>query len=135
MRLRLTLLLLAVCLNAGAQSNVLSGNISSFNLTGRTNMIMQMTIISPVKRLINGVMVSSDPVQVNSDMFGNFYYTNVLWGSYRLNARDSTGSYCNFVVQTNTIGYWQIAALATNSASLLPTKWTFDSTVVTFDQQ
>jgi hypothetical protein len=135
MRSLIALILVCCGLSACGQSNILSGNISSFNLAGRTNLQLRLSIISPVRRLVNGVFVSSDPVQTCSDLNGNFHFTNVLWGTYRLDAFDSSGSYCNFVVQTNTTGYWQIASLATNSASLLPLKWTFDSTIVTFDQQ
>lgn len=133
--LKTLIISLFFCLSVKAQSNTLSGNISSFNLAGRTNITLNLAVISPIKRVINGVVVSSDSIQTQSDMNGNFTFNNVLWGSYRLTAADSTGTYCNFVVQTNTVGSWQIASLVTNSASMLPTKWTFDSTIVTFDQQ
>lgn len=135
MKALIIFLIFVASLNLKAQSNLITGNISSFGLSGRTNITMQLSIISPKSRIINGVMVSSDPIQSISDQYGNFYYTNILWGSYRLSAMDSSGSYCNFVVLTNTVGSWQVGSLATNSASLLPTKWTFDSTIVTFDQQ
>lgn len=135
MKALITFLILFACLKLKAQSNVITGNISSFGISGRTNITMQLSIISPKSRLINGIMVSSDAIQTISDQNGNFNFTNILWGSYRLTAMDSSGSYCNPVVLTNTVGTWQVASLCTNSASLLPIKWTFDSTQVTFDQQ
>lgn len=101
-------------------TNILSGNLSSVGLAGRTNVTMTLQILTPKNRTINNVFISNDPLCQNSDTSGNFTFTNVQWGKYSFQAQDSAETIWVFYVGTNTIGNWKLASLVTNAAALPP---------------
>ena len=129
----MTVLALLLSPAAHSQTNILVGNISSFNLLGRSNVTMQLSLISPKNRYLNGIFVSNDPLTNASDGGGNFYFTNVTYGVYSLNASDSTGSRWNLTVYTNTVGVVPMMSLVTNSTALPPNPTTSYYTVAQVD--
>ncbi len=117
------LILFFVFLTSGflsAQTNLLHGNIASFNLQPRTNMVMILQVTWPLNRTIGNQFISNDPLITSADTNGNFYFTNVAWGRYKLYPRDSTSSYWMPQIGTNTIGAWELAALSPLSAAIPP---------------
>lgn len=151
-KIALLLTLLAPIISKG-QSNILTGNIAAFNLTGRSNVIMTLQLLSPINRTINPQTISNDRIETTSDQNGNYAFTNVLWGNYRLYAGDSSGSYWNAQIGTNAIGTIPIASFLKSAAAQPPNPGTnylteaqidaliygintptFDNTFITFDQ-
>lgn len=121
--------------NSKAQSNILSGNVRSLGMQPRSGLQVKLRIISPLNRSKDGVFISNDAITATTDTNGNYYYTNVAFGRYTETLSDSSGTYRLPIVTTNTVGYWQIASLVTNSASAIPPRWSFDSVTTTFDSQ
>ena len=107
-------------LQTKAQSNYCFGNLSSFEQTSDTNVTMELDLITPVNRTWNGLLISNDPRTNSTDAFGNFGFTNVIYGKYRLSADDNTSTTWILYVGTNTIGNVPIASLITNSAAIPP---------------
>lgn len=98
------LIALLFTLTAFSQSNVITGNLSSFNLEGRSNVTMTLNLVAPLRRVYNGKQISDDPRQTTSDSDGNFAFTNVIWGRYQLEAGDSSATAYTLTVYTNTTG-------------------------------
>lgn len=102
------------------QTNILTGNISSFNIQNRTNVQMMMQITFPLNRTIQGTFISNDPIPAYSDINGNFSFTNVQWGKYILRPNDSAGTYFFPQVGTNVSGTWTLASLCQPSSAIPP---------------
>lgn len=103
-----------------AQSNVIYGDLFSFDLKPRTNLTMTLTLVSPVNRVWDGKLISNDPRTVKTDTLGHFNYTNVIYGKYRLQPSDDSQTIWTLYVGTNTVGLWNYASLITNSAAIPP---------------
>lgn len=101
-------------------TNILTGNFTGFGMSARTNVEIDMTIISPLNRLINGIFISNDPIPTYTDTNGGFNFTNIQWGKYRISPKDSSSTFFTAYVGTNTIGTWALGSLVTNSAALPP---------------
>ena len=111
---------LVVC--QGQSANVLYGTLLSVSQTGtRTNVTMELDIVTPVNRTWNGNPVSNDPLYCQTDLAGNFAFTNVIWGTYQLLAHDGRGTtFPTVYVGTNTLGLQPIAGLVKSIAAMPP---------------
>lgn len=118
MRVLMTMALL-LALNCSAQTNVLWGNLVSTGQSVRTNVAVELDLITPVNRTVNGFPVSNDPLLTYSDINGYFAFTNVIWGQYQALLHDSTGTHFPVYVGTNTLGS-QALASCIRSAAVLP---------------
>jgi len=103
-----------------AQTNVLFGNVTDFGLAPRSNITMTLSIVSPLNRTYNGQLVSNDPKTATTDTNGLFSFTNVIWGNYKLNPSDSSGTVWRPVVGTNTTGTVSFASIIANPSVLPP---------------
>lgn len=103
-----------------AQTNVLFGNVTDFGLAPRSNITMTLSIVSPLNRTYNGQLVSNDPKTATTDTNGLFSFTNVIWGNYKLNPSDSSGTVWRPIVGTNTTGTVSFATIIANPSVLPP---------------
>ena len=103
-----------------AQTNVLFGNVTDFGLAPRSNITMTLSIVSPLNRTYNGQLVSNDPKTATTDTNGLFSFTNVIWGNYKLNPSDLSGTVWRPIVGTNTTGTVSFATIIANPSVLPP---------------
>lgn len=120
MKVCLALLAIILCFSTQAQTNILTGNLAAFNISGRTNVTMTMQIVSPKKRTVNNILISDDAIPTCTDTNSNFSFTNVIFGKYSLTAGDSSSTTWILYVGTNTLGNVPLASLITNSAAIPP---------------
>jgi hypothetical protein len=152
--LTLVILFIALSSPSGTITNILFGNAQSYNLIGRTNMTIELDLLAPLNRVIDGNPISNDPRNTITDANGNFAFTNVQFGNYSLAYHDSRGSRFPVVVGTNNLGNLPIAGLFNNNQVPPPNpntnyytqaqvdaliigatkRITFDSASITFDQ-
>jgi len=125
MRFYLVFVFVAALLSADlqGQSNVLSGNVASFGMAGRTNLTMTLTIISPRNRKIGNSLISNDPITTQTDTNGNFSFSNVVFGYYGLTSSDSTGSRWPIMVFTDTTNDVQLVNLVNWAVATPPNNW------------
>ena len=116
------LLMLAAC-TAAAQTNVLVGNVSSFNFAGRTNLTMELALISPRNRSVGGTLISNDPIDTQCDTNGTFSFTNVCYGYYGLRALDSTSSRWPIMVFIDTTNTVPITSCINWAVAIPPNSW------------
>jgi hypothetical protein len=116
----LTILALLLALNCSAQTNVLWGNLVGTGQSVRTNVLVELDIISPVNRTVSGSPISNDPLYATSDINGYFSFTNVIWGQYQALVHDSTGTHFPVYVGTNTLGTIALAGCFKSLAAMPP---------------
>ena len=115
----LTLTALLTCSVSG-QTNVLTGSISDYGLTGQSNVNVTLTLLHPNPRTIGAFLVRQDPMLRTTGSGGAFSYTNVQWGKYQLSVAGRSVTPFTFWVGTNTGGEVPIASLVTNVAAIPP---------------
>lgn len=113
-------LLLMFSIFCRAQSNIIYGNISSLGFVGRTNLDLQLSIITPKHRKINNIQISDDPVPATTDMSGNYSFTNIAFGYYSLTASDSSGTRWPVLVFTDTTGSNNMSSLINYNVAIPP---------------
>jgi hypothetical protein len=114
------LLLLLFALPCFAQTNVLWGTITPFASGLRTNLAIELDIVSPLNRVVNGQLISNDAVWAYTDTNGYFAFTNVYWGTYQALLHDSQGSHYPVYVGTNTLGTLPLTACIKSAAAMPP---------------
>lgn len=102
-----------------AQTNTLYGNQTEFDasLPVQGNVVLTCTYpASP--RTVNGVLISSGSKVLTLNANGEFWVTNVIFGTY--SAVFDSGLTLNFNVLTNTLGSNNIANLMPPPAAVFP---------------
>lgn len=115
MRTILVILLLAV-IYCHAQTNVIWGYLGDYTLNPLPGNV-QITLVDPNPRNINGILVSPLYPPINFGTNGTFSVTNLPFGTYR--TLFDSGLTFPFYVLTNTFGSNNIANLGT-FASVTP---------------
>lgn len=116
-----------------AQTNVLYLPVGDYSQTPQVGVPVTLTLISPNPRTINGIAIRQDPMAVDTDADGKAWFTNVIWGKYRVDVAGAMGTSFIGYVGTNTLGLWPLASLITNSAAVPPNPGTNYYTKVQVD--
>ena len=116
-----SLLLLAfLILNCpAAQTNTLYFPIADIGQAGKTNVRVTLTLLKPSPRIYNGLGIRQDPVWTNTLADATAYFTNILWGNYRVDVAGVGTSFPIFV-GTNTLGLVNGWTCYTNAAAVPP---------------
>ena len=114
------LIFVTVCVSTMAQTNVLYVDVADYGLAPQGKVNCTLTLLSPLNRTVNGIAPRNDPMGRTSNTNGRAYWTNIVWGKYRLDVAGFNGTQYTLYVGTNTLGLWNMATLITNSAAIPP---------------
>lgn len=113
------LLLCAFALSSPAQTNTILVNVGDYGLNPQRTTVT-WTLLAPNPRTINGVLIAQQPIGKPTGADGKAYFTNIIWGKYRLDIVGTPGTSFTANVGTNTLGLVNAATLVTNTAALPP---------------
>ena len=119
MKTFLTLLLALLSLSGLAQNNILVADVRDYGMAVKSTSVT-LTLLSPNPRTYNGVLVSQQPVSVTTGTNGIGYFTNILWGSYRVDIGGNPVTKFQAYIQTNTTGTVSLATLVTSPQAVAP---------------
>ena len=125
MKIFVLMLILFAALAAQSQTNIIYDNVSSFGQSPRTNLTVTLTLVQPKNRynIVTHQFVSNDPVQSTTDTNGNFVFTNICNGFYRLNLSDSTSSSWPIQIWPDTMGTNTLGSLVNWAVLNSPNNW------------
>jgi len=104
-----------------AQTNVISVNVGDYGLQPLSNRVT-LNLIYPNPRIYNNTLISQAPISITTSN-GLGYFTNIIWGQYRVDVDTVPVTKFLINVNTNSTGNISLASLVTGP-EVFPTQTT-----------
>lgn len=105
---------------AQAQTNVIYADVGDLGAALQKNVNVTWTLLDPNPRTYNGIVINQTPKSQASDANGRAWFTNMIWGKYRVDVAGTPGTSYKVTVGTNTMGLVNLAAVIQNPGTLPP---------------